>query len=259
MDEYLSFATSIATDAGNIMRKYFKQGLEFEVKEDQTPVTQADKEINDLVIKRISETYPTHSVMGEEASVNNDSNFIWSCDPIDGTVPFLKGIPVSVFSLALVENGVPIVGVVYDPFTNRLYSAAKGKGAFLNGQQMHVSENNTLSKATIDIEWWPDAEHDIDTAMHNLSIENKAYVLHLGSVIAASCLVAAGQYEACIFAGTKGKSVDISAVKIIIEEAGGKVTDLFGDEQDFSGNDIKGAVITNKHLHNHILSYTKVL
>jgi len=253
MNEYLEFARQVALKAGDIMLKHFHDDVEQREKDDKTIVTIADEEINQLVIDEVEKTYPAHSVFGEEASSDKRHEFAWVCDPIDGTVPYSKGLPVSVFSLALVQDGSPVVGVVYDPFMKRLYSAVKGKGAFLNDEPIKVSNVGLERHAIINVEWWPEAEYDIDTSCHNISIDTKAYVLHLGTVIDAACYVAAGRYEACVFAGTKGKNVDIAAVKVIVEEAGGKVTDLFGNEQRYDG-DIKGAIISNGLTHNELVS-----
>jgi fructose-1,6-bisphosphatase/inositol monophosphatase family enzyme len=244
MEDDLKFAKRIALRAGEIMLEYFHADVEKHKKNDKTIVTIADERINQLVIDEVGKKYPEYSVFGEEASVDKKSDYAWICDPVDGTLPYSKGIPVSVFSLALVKNGVPILGVVYDPFMKRLYSATKGHGAFLNDKPIKVSDAYLDFDATINEEWWPEAEYDIDTVLHNLSVKTEAYVLHLGSVIAAACYVASGNYEACVFAGTKGKNVDIAAVKVIVEEAGGKVTDLFGDDQRYD-RDIKGAIISN--------------
>ncbi len=81
--------------------------------------------------------------------------------------------------------------------------------------------------SVINFEWWSEAKYDIDPPLHNLSMKSNCYVLHLGCVINAYCLVASGQYDTCVFAGTKGKAVDMVSVKVIVEEAGGKVTYLF--------------------------------
>src|SRR3989344_105237 len=259
MNEYLAFAQNVAKEAGEIMLKYFQLGgVKQKTKSDQSIVTIADEEINALVIKRVEETFPNLSVFGEEGSVNKSSKLIWACDPIDGTVPYAKGVPFCAFSLALVDDGTPVVGVVYDPFMKRLYSAVKGEGAFVNGKKISASKLPLSYDATVNIEWWPEADYDLDTAMHKLTMETQSYVLHGGSVVNAGSLVAAGQYEACLFTGTKGKNVDIAALKVIVEEAGGKVTDLFGNDQRYDG-DIKGAVISNGVVHQDILKYTKGL
>lgn len=123
--KYLEFAKSIAYKAGEIMIKYFKGDNQASYKFDQTIVTKADTEINQYLIQRVKETFPTHSVDGEEEQFGK-SDYVWVCDPVDGTAMYARHIPVAVFSLALVIDGVPVVGVVYDPFTDSLYSATKG-------------------------------------------------------------------------------------------------------------------------------------
>src|SRR3989344_7978585 len=118
MEEYLEFAKSIAKESAGIALKYFSFEVENTWKEDNTPLTKADNEINDLVIKRINETYPEHSIYGEEKSeIKENSKYIWVCDPIDGTMAFSCGLPIFVFSIALVDQstGQPILGLINDP------------------------------------------------------------------------------------------------------------------------------------------------
>jgi len=256
MDDYLEFAKRIALQAGDIMLEHFHAEVEHREKADKTIVTVADEAINQMVIDEVEKAYPDHSVFGEEASTDKQSELAWVCDPIDGTVPYANGAPVSVFSLALVKDGEPIIGVVYEPFMKRMYSAKKGEGAFLNNEPISVSNLGLERHATLNIEWWPEAEYDIDTALHNISLDTKAYVLHLGCVVNAACWVAWGRYEACVFAGTKGKNVDIAAVKVIVEEAGGKVTDINGNEQRYDG-DINGAIISNGKIHDELVAKIK--
>src|SRR3989344_937805 len=227
MKKYLDFAEKLAFESGEIMLKYFKTGVASKVKADKTIVTKADEDINRLIINLVEKEYPNTSVQGEEQSVDKNSKMVWVCDPVDGTDPFSKGIPISVFSLALVDDGKPILGVVYDPFMKRMYKALLGEGVYMNGVPIKVSSQDLSVRATIDIEWWPEAEWDVDTAMHKLSLDTSTYVLHIGSIIQAACLVAAGQYEACLFTGSKGKNMDIAAAKVIVEEAGGEGTELF--------------------------------
>lgn len=256
--EYLEFAKKLALEAGEIMRKYFGGHLEAEVKEDETIVTIADKEINRMVIEKIQERYPNHAVDGEEESHEQESDYIWVCDPIDGTNPFAMGLPVSVFSIALVVEGVPLVGVIYDPFGGKLYSAAIGQGAYMNKQKIHVSEAVLGSKVRMNFDWWPDAEYDILAPLQKLSKEKNVYLLSPGSTTHMAALVARGEFVASVFPGTKGKNVDIAAAKVIVEEAGGRVTDLFGNEQRYD-QDIKGAIVSNGLVHDEILDYLEEL
>lgn len=258
MNDYLSFAKQVALQAGAIMLDHFHAEVEHREKADKTIVTVADEAINQMVIEAVEKAYPGHSVDGEEASADKQSEFVWVCDPIDGTVPYANGVPVSVFSLALVTDGQPIVAVVYEPFTKRLYTATKGGGTFLNGEPIQVSKLGLERHATLNVEWWPEAAYDIDTELHQLSVDTKAYVLHLGCVINASCWVAWGRYEACVFAGTTGKHVDMAAVKLLVEEAGGRVTDLAGNDQRYD-RDIRGAIVSNGVVHDQLVARLKHL
>lgn len=258
MEEYLKFAKAIALRAGEIMLHYFELGESGTEKADKTLVTKADLEINHFLIEEVAKRFPNHGVFGEEEDSGNKPPALWVCDPVDGTTQFAKGVPVAVFSLAFVENGKPSLGVVYDPFTKRMYSACKGSGAFLNDQKIKVSDRDLNYQAMLDLEWWPEASFDLATPTYALSKDIHAYVLGVGSVIQTCMKVASGQYEAVIFAGTKKKSVDIAAAKVIVEEAGGKVSDIFGRDQRYDG-DIKGAVISNGVVHEQILKYFKHL
>lgn len=256
MSSYLVNAKEIAREAGEIMKHYFHAPNAVRIKADATPVTIADEKINAFVIERLGEHYPETSVIGEEGRNDKSSDTVWVCDPIDGTIPFTKHIPLSVFSLALVDRGVPVLGVVYDPFIDAMYTAEKGKGTYLNGKRLHVSSKKLGSTASIMMEWWGSCIYDVDTALHNLSIDTKTYILHLGSTVRSGCLVASGKSEANVFPGTKGKFVDAAAMKILVEEAGGKVTDLFGNDQRYD-KDINGIVLSNGLVHDEVLAYIK--
>ena len=249
-EEYLIFAKEIAYEAGKIMQKYFYEDNEANYKYDQTIVTKADIEINSLLINRVKSQYPNHSVDGEEEQFNK-SDYVWVCDPVDGTAMYARHIPVAVFSLALVINGVPTVGVVYDPFTDSLYWAIKGQGAYCNNERIEVN-NNILDgmKSVAHFDMWPEAQYNIYNAIKELG--KKTYFVGIGSIIRASMCVANGDFVLAIYPGTIHKNCDIAAVKVIVEEAGGKVTDLFGKEQRYDG-DINGAVISNKIIHDEVI------
>lgn len=256
MNEYLEFAKALAKEAGDVMRKYFGQSPESELKEDDTIVTIADKEINSLVIQKVKSSYPDHDIDGEEESHRNDASHVWVCDPIDGTNPFAMELPVSVFSLALVIDGEPVIGVIYHPFTDKLYAAIKGHGATINGKSLSVSKTPLDATARLNFDWWPRAEYDILTPLKKLSAEKGFYMLSPGSTTHMAALVARGEFVASVFPGTKGKNVDIAAAKVIVEEAGGKVTDLFGNEQRYDG-DIRGAISSNGLVHDELVRALK--
>lgn len=248
--EYLDFAVSIAKEAKKINEKYFGKAMESGYKNDKTVVTIADKEINEYLIKRVKEVYPEHAVDGEEEKFG-DSDYKWVCDPIDGTAMFARGIPTSVFSLALVIDGVSTVGVVYDVFTDNLYTAIKGEGAYRNGVKIHVSdiELNDM-RCVCHYDMWPSCKYNIYDVIKELG--KKAYFVSIGSIIRASVAVASGEFVACIFPGTVGKNCDIAAVKVIVEEAGGRVTNFY-NEDDRYDQAINGAVISNGVVHDEII------
>ena len=254
MEEYLEFAKDIAYQAGKIMIKYFNQSNGASYKEDKTIVTIADTEINSYLIKRVKEKYPEHSIDGEEEQFGK-SNFVWVCDPVDGTAMYARHIPVAVFSLALVIDGVPNVGVVYDPFTDSLYTAIKGKGAYKNNEKILVNDYTLDDIRTVcHCDMWSKAKYNICKVYENL--RKKTYLNDIGSITRAGSLVATGNYSLAIFTGTEHKNCDIAAIKVIVEEAGGKVTDLFGNEQRYDQS-INGALISNGKVHDEVLETIK--
>ena len=254
MEEYLEFAKNIAYEAGKIMLKYFNQNNGASYKGDKTIVTIADTEINSYLIEKVKECYPEHSVDGEEEQFGR-SNYVWVCDPVDGTAMYARHIPIAVFSLALVIDGVPNVGVVYEPFTDSLYTAIKGKGAYKNNQRIEVNDillNDMKSVSNFDM--WSNADYNIYDVIKEIG--KRTYFVSIGSVIRACMCVASGKFNFAIFPGTKHKNCDIAAAKVIVEEAGGKVTDLFGNEQRYDKS-IKGALISNGIVHDDVVEVIK--
>ncbi len=250
LEEYLDFAKNIAKFAGEVMLKYFKQNNGASYKGDKTIVTLADKEINSYLIKQVKEKYPSHSVDGEEEQFGK-SDYVWVCDPVDGTAMYARHIPVAVFSLALVVKGQPIIGTVFDPFTNSLYTAIKGKGAYKNEEKIIVNDYELSDMRTVcHYDLWPGADYNISKVLQELG--NKAYIISLGSIIRACMCVGTGDFSLAIFPGTKHKNCDIAAVKVIVEEAGGVVTDLFGNEQKYDES-INGAIISNGKVHDEVI------
>ena len=257
MNDYqhqLAVAKTLARDAGDIMLRYFNSSAaDPTVKSDRTIVTNADTEINDLIIEVLNKETPGYSIWGEEQSaIIEGAKYTWVCDPVDGTMPFAKGLPISTFSLGLVdEHGKSVVGVVYDPFHDRMFEAVTGKGAFLNGSRIGVSDVATLDGAYIDEELWVNEDEQI-TFDDPKDIFNKkgAKLTTLCSAVITGCMVATGSFEAMLFG--QGKPEDIAALAVIVTEAGGKVTDLIGNDQRYDTN-IRGAIVSNGLIHDQIL------
>ena len=252
--EYLDFAKEIAYEAGKIMLKYFNSKNISSYKGDKTIVTLADKEINTYLINRVKQKFPEHCVDGEEEQFG-ESNYVWVCDPVDGTAMYARHIPVAVFSLALVVDGESKVGVVYDVFTDTLYSAIKGEGAYKNGEKISVNNYELEDMRSVsNYDMWPEAEYKIYDIIKEIG--NKTYFVSIGSVIRGAMCVASGEFNLAIFPVTKRKNCDIAAVKVIVEEAGGKVTNLFGEEQRYD-KDINGAIISNGIVHEEVINIIK--
>ena len=250
----LEFAKQLASGAGKIMRRYFRSDdIGTTVKGDRTLVTLADTDINTMVIKEIKKTFPSHSVQGEE-EVHYQANapFTWVCDPVDGTQPFAKGIPVSTFSLALVnDQGRAVLGVVYDPFQNRLFEAVRNQGAMMNGVPIRVSDKQTLDGAFIEQELWINEQEGVSFDDPK-DIFNKAgaKVTNYCSAVMLGCLVGEGTFDAMIFGQSKPE--DIAALSVIVEESGGRVTTLNGKDQRYDKK-IYGAVVSNGYIHDQII------
>jgi len=244
------FAINLAKKAGEIIRKDFRLEKEGSRKEDSTILTKTDTSINQFIIDSVKDKFPGHNVLAEEGNFSSPgSEYTWVCDPVDGTLVFSKGIPVSTFSLALVKNGESILGVAYDPFLDNLFVAEKGKGAFLNDKKISVSSMPSLEKATIGFSW--QKRHALDLSDVYLALKEKqSNILTLGSAVYMGTLVALGKFDAYI--SSFGYPYEAAALKVIVEEAGGKVTDIFGKEQPYD-KQIKGFLVSNGLLHEELL------
>lgn len=256
-EKELTYAKNLARESGRIMRSYFGFDLKHEWKSDHTPLTEADTTINSLVIEKIKTDFPGDSVYGEEESFKTDSNRLWVCDPVDGTMPFSHGLQISTFSLALVVDGVPVVGVIYDPFMDRLFYATKNGGAFCNDKPIHVSKQ-PMQNSLINIEGFPadqsKAVSTFDKSICNLVESDGAKTTCLWSAIISFALIAAGQYSAAIF--NLNYIHDVAAAKIIIDEAGGATTDLYGNEQRYD-RPTQGFIASNGIFHDQLVDLFK--
>jgi len=245
----LDFAISMAREAGALMKQNFSLGMKKEWKDDHTPLTATDTKINALVLEAVQSTYPSHSFVGEEGSNVIESEYTWVCDPVDGTVPFSHGWPTFVFSLALTQNGESILGVIYDPICDRLLHAEKGGGAFLNGTKIHVSQDAQLGKTTF--VGFSKLPH-----LQEVLMADGCRVPTFFSCVYAGMLIATGELVGQIY--KYDKPWDGAAVKVLVEEAGGKVTDLEGKEQRYD-KEINGFVASNGLVHQRLIDLIRPL
>ena len=255
MKEYLDFAIEIAQYAKKEMLDHFSDHMNFSYKEDKTVVTDVDKKINHYLILKVHERFPGHTVEGEEESDQDVSKNVWVCDPIDGTGMFTDGVPVSVFSLAYVVDGEVQVGVVLDPYLDHLYTAIKGEGAYCNGKPIHVNEKHLGDLGyRINFEMWNHAKFDTMSIVRDTM--DVARVSSIGSVARSCMSIASGHFSCDLFPGTEHANCDMAASSLIVSEAGGKVTDFYGEEQLYD-RALNGAVVTNGISHDEILEKVK--
>ncbi len=248
-----TYLVGLAYQAGKFMCGFFGAGVECEWKPDTTPLTEADKIINRMVIDELQRDYPHITVIGEEESrIVEGSEYVVLVDPIDGTIPFCHNIAASTFCISVLKNGVPIVAVIHDPYCNRTWFAEKGRGTMLNGEPVGVSDQTTLAKSTVSLIWWGGSIGNLDRVCREL-MDEKAKWLNLCSVAITAGLIASGNLVASIFPGQN--ALETAAMQLIVEEAGGIATDLYGNKLAYNADlEIKGHLISNNgHIHERLL------
>lgn len=252
--EQLKFGKDLALEAGAVMTKYFQIGAAYTSKDDghQSPLTIADEEINELVISRVKTRFPEYAIIGEEKTYNSeDPPYTVVVDPIDGTLNYVMGVPTNVFSFALVNReGHTVVAVVYDPYMKRLYWATKGRGAFMNDRPLKVNTIKDISQAYIGCNPNKYATMLNSVAFCEAVIRVCNRPIIYSSTIYEAMLVASGQIAATMF--VQDGAHDLASAKLIVEEAGGKVTDIFGNEQRYD-QPLNGGIVSNGLVHDAII------
>ena len=247
----LQTAFNAARASGEILKKYYRNDCGVYKKGDFDIVTDADYESEKKAIEIIGQKYPDHSFLCEECgfSGNEDAEYKWLVDALDGTINFSRCIPLFSFSIALLKNEIPILSVIYNPITEDFYYAEKGKGAYLNEKRLFISKNINLKDSIIVSDLTKDRNYheEFFKMMQSLSKEVLGIRLTQSTSINLA-FVAEGRYD--IFIKNIIKYYDAIAGILICEEAGGNVV-------DFSGNRIskssKGIIVSNSVLTNKIL------
>lgn len=238
-----------ATEAsGKILQQYFNGPFEVSSKSSVNDlVTEVDKRSETAIINIIRETYPDHFILSEEVGeIKTDSSVKWIIDPIDGTVNYANGIPICCVSIGVEKEGEMILGAVYNPFMNELFVAEKGKGATLNDKPIHVSAKadvNTSCLVTGFAYQWQDMPNNPLQVLEHL-IKKGIPVRRLGSAAIDLCWVACGRFDG--FYEHSLQAWDSAAGYLIVEEAGGKVTDFSGNRYSPYQKEI---LATNGHIH----------
>ena len=249
MLRWVEFLKEITKHTDKIAMRYFNaEKLQVTIKEDYTPVSQADHEIEDYIREQVVLKHPELSITGEEyGHTETDSNVRLIIDPIDGTKNFVAGIPFFATLLAIEEEGEVVAGLVSAPATKDLWWAEKGEGAFHNGQRIHVSTTDNIgaSLAFHGSLYGPEASTIAEPVLALLS---KTYRQRGFADYYQHMLVAMGKGEFSLDFNIK--QWDIAPLKIIVEEAGGICTDSKGNISIHGGN----AVCSNGLFHDSLIS-----
>lgn len=230
-------ATAIAREAGAELRRFLALGVETEYKGDVDIVTVADRTVEKLVRTRLREAFPEHGVFGEEGTRDRmEGEFRWYVDPLDGTTNFAHGFPQFCISMGLErrtgklapgEDGTLVAGVIYDPTRDELFVAERGQGAWLNGRRFHVSLTPDLAESLVATGFPSRKRHDNPNIhfYHEFTMRSHG-VRRAGSAALDLAWTACGRLEA--FWEFNLNPWDVAAGVLIVEEAGGRVTDFAG-------------------------------
>jgi myo-inositol-1(or 4)-monophosphatase len=218
-------------------------------------VTEVDHASERAIFDVIKKTYPDHHILSEEAGeLVQDSKYKWIIDPIDGTVNFAHRIPLCAISIGIEHEGKMILGAVYNPFMNELFVAERGKGATLNDKKISVSSKQDVSSACL-VTGFPYTYLDMPNGpldVFDRFIRRGVAVRRLGSAAIDLCWVACGRFDG--FYEHKLYAWDSAAGFLIVEEAGGKVTDLTG--APYSPYEF-GIIASNSVIHEELLGWVK--
>ncbi len=245
-------AQNLIRAVGEQVRSGLLAGYETTWKSDNTPVTEIDISVNQRIIDEVHQAYPTDRILGEEASLDGESGFTWVVDPIDGTQA-LGIVPTSTTCLARTDQeGQPLFSVVYNAATDELFAARRGERSTLNGQPLQVSEKADVKGSYV----------FLGSRMHgNVATNGVIYdrlegqggkILNTRSLAFGCVMVAAGKVEGA-FIGVK-TPFEAASVKLIVEGAGGRVTDLYGNQTGRLDGEIQGLVVSNGLVHEALLA-----
>jgi len=227
--DYLETAIDLCRAAGDILNYYADREKLVEFKGHANLVTIADKKSEELIIGGILNRYPSHSILAEESGATQPGASVkWIIDPLDGTTNFAHGYPFYCVSIAVEQNGEVVCGAVYDPVRDEMFSAARGVGAYRNGERLRVSEVTGLSQALLITGFPYNFRERLETVMGQFGkflVASQA-VRRGGSAALDLCYVASGRIDG--FWELYLQPWDTAAGRVILEEAGGRVTDFKG-------------------------------
>ncbi len=254
-------AAKIAREAGARIAEFFAQGVETEYKGDVDLVTVADRTSEKMIRERLGEVFPEHGIFGEEGTRERlDAEYRWYVDPLDGTTNFAHGFPQFCVSMGLEQrtpglkpgqDGQLVAGIIFDPLRNELFCAEQGKGAWLNGKPMHASSTPVLAESLI-ATGFPSRKRHASPNIHfyqEFTLRSHG-VRRAGSAALDLAYVAAGRLEA--FWEFNLNPWDTAAGILLVEEAGGRVTDFSGGHVRLASDEV---LSSNGRIHDELLGF----
>ena len=251
MSSQLDSAIEIAQHAGSLLRHYFERRVRFELKGDFDLVTEADRASEKLVVEQLKSRFPGHAIVAEEGSgYETGSEYRWYVDPLDGTTNFAHGYPVWNVTLALEKAGELILGVIFDPNRNELFTCEKGSGAYLNGGRIRVSKADGVNVSLFST-GFPSRRRHLDVNIHfyyQLAMASHG-VRRGGSAAIDLAYVACGRLDGYWEFGLS--PWDMAAGKLLVTEAGGICTDMAGRPHRLSSPHIQ---VNNGLIHEEVVA-----
>lgn len=251
MDDITQFAVYLAKESGKVQKEYYRKGFEIRHKGETDLVTDVDIACQERIVALIGERYPLDNIIAEEKenTLQMPGN-AWIVDPIDGTTNYAHRYPFFCTSVAYRTGGVVVSGAVYNPIFDELFYASKGGGAWFNGQQVFVSEVSSMRQALLSTGFPYDlATNPRNNIDHFIRFLYEAQAVRRdGSAALNLCYVACGRFDG--HWEMKLNPWDIAAGALIVEEAGGRLSDLSGEPLDIFKGDI---VASNGRIHDALV------
>lgn len=249
-------AKQAVKEAGALLMDNFERVGNMSFKGKSDIVTELDLRSNELIHSKLALNFPDHSILSEETGLeNHDSKYTWIVDPIDGTINYYFGCPPFRVGVCLLEDKQPILTAVYNPIKGQLYFAARGQGATVNDEPIKVNENADLTKAIVMTHLSSKHEARVKTIAALDRIFSRAMHMRMfGSGLAALSYIAAGKFD--VFFNVKTYPWDILPGALLIQEAGGTVTDIHGGPITHESTSI---LASNGKIHAEMLELLKGL
>jgi myo-inositol-1(or 4)-monophosphatase len=248
--DVITAAAQIAREAGALLMEHFRQHVKIEYKGEADLVTIADRKSETLIRQRLREHWPSHDILGEEGGLQDTgSDYRWYVDPLDGTTNFAHGFPVFCVSMALEYRGRRIAGVIYDPTRDELFAAEQGSGAYLNDERIRVSQTTNLAECLLATGFPSHKRHKNPNIFfyHQITLRTHG-IRRAGSAALDLCCVASGRFDG--FWEFNLNPWDTAAGVLMVEEAGGKITDFGGSPFELNSRE---TVASNGLVHEALL------